>query len=104
MSDSSSLRRRVVMMVSLGLMVSGASLLVSLVSLTMRGAGEELMLVTMEELTRRLEDLETEHDLVLDTREEEVRAERLVTRAVTTPPMCLTLPDPGPCTQNILRW
>ena len=92
------------MMVSLGLMVSGVSLLVSLVTLTMWGAKEELMLVTMEELTRRLEDLETEHDLVLDTREEEVRAERLVTRAVTTPPMCLTLPDPGPCTQNILRW
>ena len=92
------------MLVSLGLMVSGASLLVSLVSLTMRGAEEGLMLVTMEELTRRLEDLETEHDLVLDTREEEARAERLVTRAVTTPPMCLTLPDPGPCTQNILRW
>ena len=93
------------MMVSLGLMVSGASLLVSLVSLTMRGAEEGLVLVTIEELTRRLEDLETEHDLVLDSRvEEEVRAERLVTRAVTTPPMCLTLPDPGPCTQNILRW
>ena len=31
-------------------------------------------------VTRRLEDLEMEHDLVLDTREEETRAERLVTR------------------------
>ena len=92
------------MLVSLGLMVSGVSLLVSLVTLTMWGAEEGLMLITMEELTRRLEDLETEHDLVLDTREEEVRAERLVTRAVTTPQMCLSLPDPGPCTQNILRW
>ena len=92
------------MLVSLGLMVSGVSLLVSLVTLTMWGAEEGLMLITMEELTRRLEDLETEHDLVLDTREEEVRAERLVTRAVTTPPLCLSLPDPGPCTQNILRW
>ena len=92
------------MLVSLCLMVSGVSLLVSLVTLTMWGAEEGLMLITMEELTRRLEDLETEHDLVLDTREEEVRAERLVTRGVTTPPMCLSLPDPGPCTQNILRW
>ena len=92
------------MLVSLGLMVSGASLLVSLVTLTMWGAEEGLMLITMEELTRRLEDLETEHDLVLDSREEEVRAERLVARAVTTPPLCLSLPDPGPCTQNILRW
>ena len=92
-------------MVTLGLMVSGASLLMSLVALTMRGAGEVVMVVTMEELTRRLEDLETEHDMVLDIREEEeVRSERLVTRAVTTPPMCLSLPDPGPCTQNILRW
>ena len=32
-------------------------------------------------VTRRLEDLEMEHDLVLDTREEEeVRVERLVAR------------------------
>ena len=104
MSNTSSVRRQVVTMVTLGLMVSGASLLMSLVALTMRGAGEAVMEVTMEELTRRLEDLETEHDMVLDIREEEVRPERLVTRAVTTPPMCLTLPDPGPCTQNILRW
>ena len=53
---------------TLGLVLSSASLLMSLVTLTMRGVGEEAVAVTMEELAMRLEDLETEHDLVLDTR------------------------------------
>ena len=44
MSDTSSLRSH---LVTLGLMLSGASLLISLVTLIMRGPG-----VTMEQLTR----------------------------------------------------
>ena len=47
MSGTSSLRTVRSDLVTLGLMLSGASLLMSLVTLTMRGPG-----VTMEQLTR----------------------------------------------------
>ena len=110
MSGSKLLRRNVMMMVTLGLLMSGASLLVSLAAIVMGEAGETALSsgVHWEELSKRLEDLEVEHDLVLDNRAGEAvlmgaRMERLVSR-VSTPPMCLAMPDPGPCTQNILRW
>ena len=85
-----------------------AAMFVSLVSLIMSfmvvvwniGDGPEDDLDNLEEIVARLNDLEEEHDYLLDTEIENTISETLLLR----PMFCSLLPDPGPCGSQVTRW
>ena len=70
------------------------SLLVSLVSLVLSLLLTLIVLTRPDNtnLTARLEDLEAEHDLLLEEMEGRVS------------PVCSLSPDPGPCTSSVRRY
>jgi len=53
----------------------------------------------LEELKNRLEDLETEHDYILEG--DVIPAAKSLT---SQPHFCSLLPDPGPCGSQVTRW
>ena len=54
----------------------------------------------IEEIGARLDDLEEEHDYLLDTKIGESISETIDLR----PTLCSLLPDPGPCGSQVTRW
>jgi len=79
--------------------LSAAALTVSLVLLGWTVLVEKSDFGDIEQLRKRLEDLETEHDYILD--KEVSPASKLLTSA---PSLCSLLPDPGPCGSLVSRW
>ena len=64
-------------------------------------------------------DLEAEHDILMERGRAEsvagtqpvilllilsIKIMTMLLQLVSTPAMCLERPDPGPCTDNIVRW
>ena len=79
--------------------LSAAALTVSLVLLGWTVLVEKSDFGDIEQLRKRLEDLETEHDYILD--KEVSPASKSLTSA---PSLCSLLPDPGPCGSLVSRW
>ena len=83
----------------LAVILSAAALTVSLLLLGWTVFVELTESDDIAELRNRLEDLETEHDYILD--KEFIPA----TKSLISPPQfCSLLPDPGPCGSQVTRW
>jgi len=76
------------------------ALLVSLVLLGWTVYGELSDSNNIEELKDRLEDLETEHDYIIEQNDVIPSSKSLTSR----PHFCSLLPDPGPCGSQVTRW
>merc|ERR1712038_386444 len=66
---------------------------------------------TLQEVRDRIEDIEVEHDMILGLEQHQGGSQTNIVGATfeklispKTPEICLQMPDPGPCTENILRW
>eukprot|EP00090_Calanus_glacialis_P003648 TRINITY_DN12682_c0_g1_i6.p1 TRINITY_DN12682_c0_g1~~TRINITY_DN12682_c0_g1_i6.p1 ORF type:complete len:294 (-),score=61.12 TRINITY_DN12682_c0_g1_i6:23-904(-) len=83
----------------LAVILSAAALTVSLLLLGWTVFVELTESDDIAELRNRLEDLETEHDYILE--KEVIPA----TKSLISPPQfCSLLPDPGPCGSQVTRW
>ena len=81
--------------------VSMVSLIVSFMVIVWNvGDGAEDETYNLEEIAARLDDLEEEHDYLLDTEIENTISEKLLLR----PMFCSLQPDPGPCGSQVSRW
>jgi len=83
----------------LSITLSVTALVVSLVLLVLTLMDNTDPNQEIEILRNRLEDLETEHDYILE-KETSITADPLI----GPPDFCSLLPDPGPCGSQVSRW